>query len=190
MIVQFILDCILLIVHYFIECYHSHERVRRKKTMKSIVIYYSLDGNTEMIASLIKENIDADLIKIQPIKEVPKSGFMKYFWGGKSVVFNEKPALLNEPIDLTSYDKIYIGSPVWNASYAPPLTTFFTINKVVNKDIYLFACHGGGGTKVFNKKLSNLLLNNTIVSTIDFIDPLKSNKDEIAIKVKDWLARG
>lgn len=158
--------------------------------MKSIIIYYSLEGNTEMIASLIKENIDADLIKIQPIKEVPKTGFMKYFWGGKSVVFNEQPALLNEPIDLTPYDTIYIGSSVWNASYAPPLTTFFTINKVTNKKIHLFACHGGGGTKVFNKKLSALLTDNTIISTIDFIDPIKLNKDEVALKVKGWLTRG
>lgn len=155
--------------------------------MKSIIIYYSLEGNTKLIASLIKENTGADIVQLQPVKEVPKSGFMKYFWGGKSVVFNEQPELLNPPVDLSEYDTLYIGSPVWNASYAPPLTTFFTTNPIKNKNVYLFGCHGGGGTKKFDQKLTELLQGNTIVSTIEFKDPLKLNQEEVALKVKNWL---
>lgn len=155
--------------------------------MKSIIIYYSLEGNTKLIATLIKENTGADIVQLQPAKEVPKSGFMKYFWGGKSVVFNEQPELLNPPIDLNDYDTIFIGSPVWNASYAPPLTTFFTNNPIKDKHIYLFGCHGGGGTKKFNQKLTELLVGNSVVSTIEFKDPLKLNQEEVALKVKNWL---
>lgn len=155
--------------------------------MNTIIIYYSLDGNTEMIANLIKENTQGDLLKIQPKKEVPKSGFMKYFWGGKSVVFNEKPELINEPIDLSNYDTIYVGSPVWNGSYTPPLTTFFTLNKITNKNIYLFACHDGGGVKKFMKNLQDLLSGNEIKDTIDFIAPLKLNKEDVSNKVKAWI---
>lgn len=147
--------------------------------MKNLIIYYSLDGNTELIASLIASKIEAATIHIQPVKEIPTKGFMKYFWGGKSVVFNEKPKIVYPIINVNDFDQIFIGTPVWNNSYAPPLATFLHENKIENKNIILFACHGGGGAKKTFERLSNLLQNNHIVHTMEFKDPILQNRDEV-----------
>jgi flavodoxin len=64
--------------------------------VKSAVIYYSLTGNTSLVAKMIAERIEADIIKLKPEKEIPSTGAGKYFMGGKSVMLNEKPKLINE----------------------------------------------------------------------------------------------
>ena len=49
--------------------------------MKSLAVYYSLDGSTELMAKTIAQVIDADILELQPIKEINSIRFMKYIWG-------------------------------------------------------------------------------------------------------------
>ena len=60
---------------------------------KDLVVYYSLEGNTEYVANVLKEKIGADLLKLVPKKAYHDKGFAKFFWGGKSAVMAEKPEL-------------------------------------------------------------------------------------------------
>ena len=62
--------------------------------MKTAIVYYSLNGNTEQTANKIAEKIGADLIPVRPVKAYPDTGFAKLFWGGKSVVISFSPILL------------------------------------------------------------------------------------------------
>ena len=57
---------------------------------KDLVVYYSLEGNTEYVASVLKEKIGADLLKLVPKKAYHDKGLAKFFWGGKSAVMAEK----------------------------------------------------------------------------------------------------
>ena len=76
--------------------------------MKNLVIFYSLEGNTKLIASTIARAINADVLELKTKKKYSDKGFKKYFWGGKSVIFKEKPELLevNKNITLTGISKI------------------------------------------------------------------------------------
>lgn len=154
--------------------------------MKAAIIYYSLEGNTELIARLFAKYTKSDLIPLHPKKEI-KKGFMKYFWGGKSVVFNEKPELVNPPIPLDNYDTVFIGTPIWASTFAPPIHTFLTQYKIENKNIILFACHAGGGAdKCFDKFKKNLN-GNVILGTIDFKEPNKADVNEVQKRVEDFI---
>ena len=79
--------------------------------MKSLVIYYSLEGNTKLIADTIKNELNSDVLELRTKKRYPNKGFKKYLCGGKSVILKEKPKLLNKYIDISIYDKIFIGTP-------------------------------------------------------------------------------
>lgn len=54
-----------------------------KQTIKT-VIYYSVPGNTDYVAEKIKQETEADLLRIYPEKTYPDKGFRKFYWGGKA----------------------------------------------------------------------------------------------------------
>ncbi len=107
--------------------------------MKNLIIYYSLDGNTDKLAKYIKQKINADIVRLKPEQEPTQKGVMRYFWGGKSVFFKETPTLINEFPNMEQYDNIFIGSPVWSLDFTPPINTLLSMYSFEGKNIYLFA---------------------------------------------------
>lgn len=61
--------------------------------MKTLIVYYSLEGNTEYAAGRIAAALQADTLRLRPKKAYADKGFAKFFWGGKSAVMAEKPEL-------------------------------------------------------------------------------------------------
>ncbi|SFA85080.1 flavodoxin family protein [Clostridium frigidicarnis] len=155
-----------------------------------LVVYYSLDGNTKFIAEQIQEELKCNILQLKPIKDL-KSDSMKlakYFWGGKQIFTNESPELMPYKVNLTKYDTLFIGTPIWAGNFAPAIKTFIKDNKIENKNIYLFCCHGGGGVGKSVKEYEKFLGgNNKIISTIDFKDPLKNSLDINKRKVIKWI---
>lgn len=155
--------------------------------MKSaLVVYFSFDGNTKLIAEKIGETLNADVVELKTSKKYPTEGIGKYFWGGKSVVFGDKPTLTNESIDLSRYETIIIGTPVWAGSFAPPIRSFVNDYKIVNKKIAIFASHGGGGAAKCFAKLKEALPENKFLGEIAFVEP-KKNPESIDSAAK-WAA--
>ena len=153
--------------------------------MSTLVVYFSFTGSTKFIAEKIAETMNADNAQLKTSKEYPADGFKKYFFGGKSVIFGEKPDLVNEPIDWNRYDTIIIGTPVWAGSFAPPIKSFISQYKIRGKRIALFASHGGGGAKKCFAKLKKELSGNEFICEIDFVEP-KKNREGNTSKAVKW----
>ena len=58
--------------------------------MKPLIVFYSFEGNTKLIAEKIAQTVDAEALELKPQKEIRTKGFMKYFWGGKQVLTKVK----------------------------------------------------------------------------------------------------
>ena len=97
--------------------------------MKTLIVYYSLEGNTEYAAGQIAAILGADTLRIEPAKAYPATGFAKFFWGGKSAVMAETPELKPYVFHADDYDRIVFGFPVWASNFAPPIRTFIEDNK-------------------------------------------------------------
>ena len=154
--------------------------------MKSVVIYFSLEGNTHLVAKMIAERTGADLIRLEPEKEYQSSGFGKYFHGGKSVLFHEKPKLLNEDLNLNDYDTIIIGTPIWAGSFTPPINTFLSENMVKDKSIFLFVTNKGGDTEKCFAKMKEKLTRNQIKGTAKFNGVNKMSAKELDDRVRKF----
>ena len=155
--------------------------------MKNLVIFYSLEGNTKFIAEKIAKKINGDILELNTKKQYPNKGFKKYFWGGRSVIFHQKPELIPYDKNIDEYDNIFIGTPIWVWTYAPPYNTFLEESIINNKNIYLFACHGGGGADKFYTSIKRDIPNNNFVSEIDFNEPLTNKKEEAIDKLNKWI---
>ncbi len=158
--------------------------------MKTAIVYYSMSGNTAQTAEKIAAGIGADLIRIDPVKEYPSKGFRKFFWGGKSAVMGETPALQPYRFD-GSYDRIIFGSPVWASTFAPPIRTFIDDNRQLldGKSIAAFFCSSGGGTEKAYAKLRQCLEVDVLEAQLDLIDPIAKPSPENEQKIKTFCDR-
>ena len=151
--------------------------------MKDLIVYYSLEGNTEFVVDKIKAVMGADSLSLLPKKAYRDKGFAKFFWGGKSAVMAEKPELEEYTLNLSDYDRVIFGSPVWASNFAPPIRTFIEDNKeeLEEKSIVAFVCQSGSGAEKALAKLAKTLGIDKIEKTAVFIDPKsKPNKEKDA----------
>lgn len=153
--------------------------------MSTLVVYFSSNGNTKFIAEKVAETINADITELKTDREYPAEGFQKYFWGGKSVIFGEKPRLTNAPIPLKQYETIIIGTPIWAGSFTPPIKSFISEYEIQGKRIAFFACHAGGGAQKCFAKLKKELSGNEFIGEIAFVEP-KKNPKEKSSEAAEW----
>ena len=72
--------------------------------MRSLIVYYSLEGNTDYAAKLIAEELGADLLCLVPVKAYPTGKVSKFIWGGKAAVMSDTPKLQPYKYDDAAYD--------------------------------------------------------------------------------------
>ena len=123
---------------------------------KSLVAYFSPTGSTKAVASTLAAAIGADLFEIVP--EVPyKPGDLN--WMDKkarsTIEMNDpdaRPTIAKLP-DVSAYDKIYIGFPIW--WYVAPriINTFLEGCELSGKTVIPFATSGSSGMGKTNSVL-------------------------------------
>jgi flavodoxin len=158
--------------------------------MKKVIVYYSLEGNTEYIADKLAEALGAGKVRLVPEKAYADKGFAKYFWGGKSAVMAEKPALKPYELD-TDIEEIIIGFPVWASNVAPPIRTFVSENRELlkGKRISAFACQGGAGAEKAFGKLRSLLEIDDFYGTAVFFDPKDRPSEENEMRLNSFIEK-
>ena len=112
--------------------------------MKRIIVYYSLSGNTEEAVKLIAQQLDCEILKIDTVKEMPKSFFARILVGGGQVAMNKIPEIKPVDKDLNIYDEIFIGTPIWNSKGVPAINAFLKDDDICQKVTGLIITSGGG----------------------------------------------
>ena len=146
--------------------------------MKTLIVYYTLEGNTHYAAKKIASLLDADMLRIKPVKTYPRKGFRKFLWGGKSAVMAETAELEPYTFDASAYDRIVFGFPVWAGNVTPPLRTFIKENDLSGKRFAAFACQSGAGAEKAFEKLKTALGIRELDAELVLIDP-KTKPDPI-----------
>lgn len=161
--------------------------------MRIAIIYYSMSGNTKYVADKIADGIkdlgEVDTIRIEPKKAYPDKGAKKFFWGGKSAVMGETPALQPYEFNIEKYDRIIFGTPVWASTFVPPVRTFINENPTVkDKKIAVFTCFSGGGADKAIDKLKKYLGIEGFEAKLILIDPKDNIKDEDEVKIAEFCS--
>lgn len=112
---------------------------------KVLVAYFSRSGNTEVIAQKIQNLTGGDLFEIQLEKPYP-SDYQQLVAQFKEEVANKRWPVLKENVkNMAQYDVVFVGSPNWGSTIAPPVSAFLTSHDLKGKTIIPFMTHGGGG---------------------------------------------
>jgi flavodoxin len=153
--------------------------------VKSLVVYYSLTGNTKLIAEAIKDSLNSEILELKPVKELDPESGMKYFWGGFQATMRKKPELEPFEINPLDYDIIFLGSPVWAWRQSPPILSFVKDFDLSGKNLAIWMCAAGNGVKA-RERFKKLLKNANIVSDICFQEPLQNDPEQAKQIAVDW----
>ena len=154
--------------------------------MKRLVVYYSLSGNTEEAARKLAELLDAELLRLETVKPMPKSFAARILVGGGQVLFHHVQELKPLDRDLDAYDEIILGSPIWNSQGVPAVNAFLRDANAAAKVTALFFLSGGGetrkGLEAVTKRLPNLR------HTVSLLDRRHKNSGENDAKLRQFAA--
>ncbi len=149
-------------------------------------------GNTAIVADMIVEVTGADSFEI-----LPKEDYYPYTYdelcdvAKQELNDNARPAIKDAAPDLSGYDTIFIGAPVWWGDWPMIMYTFFEENAdaLAGKTLIPFSTHAGSGLSGFDSKLSKALPD-SIVGTGLAIAGTDTQNDQEKVKqsVNDWLS--
>ena len=113
--------------------------------MKPLIVYYSYSGITRRLAEDIALITDGNLRELKPQKPYSFSYNTAVKEARAEIEKGYCPPLLQgaEPIEDT--DMIFVGSPNWLKTFAPPVLSFLRSVDLSGKTIIPFCTHGGGG---------------------------------------------
>ena len=141
-------------------------------------------GNTKIVADYITEMTGADQFEIvthkydgmayKPLcdlaKEEQKNG--------------ELPPFEGEPGDLSQYDTVFIGGPVWWGTYPQVMFTFFSKYDLNGKTIIPFTTHEGSGLGYCVEDVKNAYPNATVTGEFSMYGhEVRTEK----AKVEKWI---
>ena len=110
---------------------------------KTLILYYSLGGNTRRVAEMLHRQLGGDIAEIRT--KIPYSGDYNDIvqQGKKEVDEGFLPEIYSISPSPSSYDQIILGSPVWWYTFAPAMHTALKSQNWAGKEIYPFATNGG-----------------------------------------------
>ena len=163
------------------------------KDKKSLIIYFSRadenysvgyveKGNTEYIAEFVRDIVGADMFKVEPL--------IPYSKDYKTCIEQAKQRVGNAPIkkhinDISSYEVIYIMTPIYWGTYAPELETALKDLDFHGKIIRIVTTHEGSGLGRVVEDIKNICVGaNVLDDAIAIVgSKAKSSKEQI----QSWI---
>lgn len=111
---------------------------------KVLVVYFSHGGNTQKLAKEISDQVGGDFRRIVPVNAYP-GGDELYDYTEQEQADDARPEIQDLNIDMSKYDTVFIGYPIWWYTYPQVILTFFDNYDLTGKTIVPFVTHGGSG---------------------------------------------
>ena len=152
--------------------------------MNKIVCYFSCSGITKSVASMISNTLNTDIFEIEP--SIPYTSD-DLDWTNKnsrtSIEMNDKnsrPSIKSSG-DISKYDTVIIGFPVWWYTAPTIINTFIESNNFDGKKVYIFVTSGSSTVDSSFNDLKEKYPN------INFISGKRFNSGVLKEDILSWI---
>ena len=153
---------------------------------KVLVTYFSATGTTAGVAKTLAKAAQADLYEIRPEVSYTQADLN---WTDKksrsSVEMQDKsfrPALADKNANISDYDVIFVGFPIWWYVAPTIINTFLESYDFSGKTIILFATSGGSG---FGRTVDGL--KNSVSADTQIVEGKLCNGGYSVKDFEEWL---
>ncbi len=147
-------------------------------------------GNTEIMAGFIKDYLGekADTFKIDPVKAYPTNYKECTEVATQEKNSNARPEFKNpESLDLSKYDTILLGYPIWWGDVPMIINTFLEKYDFTGKTIIPFNTHEGSGESGTFNSIKNKMTSSTVNTNGLTIRGTEARKESSRSTVENWL---
>ena len=148
-------------------------------------------GNTAIVAEMIAEQTGADLFEVLPADD----HYPMTYNALTDVAKQEQNAkarpeyIKDDQPDLSRYETIFIGAPVWWGDWPMIMYTFFENNDFSGKTLIPFSTHEGSGLSGFDRKLSGSCPNAQVKNGLAIRgNDCQNRQDSVKETVTQWLS--
>ena len=138
----------------------SQNETKKEETSdkRIAVVYFSATGTTKTVAEYVKDAANADIFEIVP-KQKYSSDDLNYNNNNSRSTKeqndkNARPEIANN-IDVSNYDVIFIGYPIWWGDTPRIIQTFMESHELSGKTMIPFCTSGGTGISTSENTLKS-----------------------------------
>ena len=117
---------------------------------------YIEKGNTKIRAEMIAERTHGDLFEIKTVKPYPKEYRPATEAAKQEKEENARPEIVGELPDLSKYDVVFLGYPIWWSDMPMPVYTFLDRENFAGKIILPFCTHEGSGLSDTQRSIADV----------------------------------
>lgn len=117
---------------------------------------YIEKGNTKILAEMIAERTHGDLFEIKTVKPYPKEYRPATEAAKQEKEENARPEIVGELPDLSKYDVVFLGYPIWWSDMPMPVYTFLNRENFAGKIILPFCTHEGSGLSDTQRSIADV----------------------------------
>lgn len=146
-------------------------------------------GNTQIVAEIIGEQLDCDTFHIETVSMYPSDYDECTEIAKKEQSENARPELKEFP-DLTGYDMVFVGFPIWWGDMPMAMYTFLEEYDWNGKTIIPFVTHAGSGMSGTADTIRNIctgadVLNGFAITGETAQNDAETTQDEISKWLKE-----
>lgn len=153
--------------------------------MKNLVAYFSASGVTRDVASKLNSLVGGDLFEIVPEEKYSSEDLDWTNNESRSSIemndSNSRPKISYKIADISQYDRIFIGYPVWWYTFPRIINTFLEEYNFSDKEIVPFCTSGSSGIGSASNDMAKIVHDAKVLEGIRLS---KSSSDE---EIKAWL---
>lgn len=154
--------------------------------VKCLVLYYSWSGSTRRVAQSIARKTGADLMELQLLTPYPDDDSAVTAQAKQEIQGKFDPPLRPLDMDWDAYDVVYLGTPNWWSTMAPPLRSFLHEVMPTEKTIIPFCTHGGGGAAHIAQDIAKFCIG---CDVLPIFAVQADGGADMEQKLGDWLKR-
>jgi flavodoxin len=159
------------------------------RTIKMLVVYYSLTGKTDVVAQALAKELGADLRRVEDI-EKPSVTWWSMITRSISAIRGVESEIKSIDTDFQGYGRVFVGSPVWAGSPSTPINAFIAKADFSGKEVIPFMTMGGNDASGALKKMSERIekKGGKIVGSLAFSSKNATN-EQLAAKTREVALR-
>lgn len=143
-------------------------------------------GSNQYIAQIIGQQTGGDLFRIETVQNYPTAHQPLLDFAQAEQRRNHKPELKMQP-DLSKYDTVFVGYPIWWYQMPMPLYSLFEQNDFTGKKVIPFTVHGGSRFSNSLKEIKRLQPNADLSSNGLAISRDDINEQSTLNKTVEWV---